>query len=150
MPAVLKSSGGVIHVKKVAMKPGKPLVVGRLGAALYLGLPGNPVAAFVSWHVIGARIAEALAGIREARPQRLIVRAGFERSRQPGRCEFLPARLGDYDGHGTRSVEIVTSAVSHRVALLAQADGLLLVPSQADRIRRGDMLEFLPLSARLA
>ena len=144
MPAVLRSAGGEIHVMKVAMKPGKPLVVGRLGSALYLGLPGNPVSAFVSWHVIGARIAEALAGIREARPRRLIVRAGFERARHPGRCEFLPARLGDYDGHGTRSAEIVTSAVSHRVALLAQADGLLLVPSQADRIRRGDMLEFLP------
>ena len=146
MPAVLSAAGGEIHVMKVAMKPGKPLVVGRLGPALYLGLPGNPVSAFVSWHVIGARIAEALAGIREAGPRRSIVRAGFERSRHPGRCEFLPARLGEYDGHGTRSVEIVTSAVSHRVALLAQADGLLLIPSQADRIRRGDMLEFLPFS----
>lgn len=146
MPAVLRAAGGEIHVMKVAMKPGKPLVVGRLGPALYLGLPGNPVSAFVSWHVIGARIAEALAGIREAGPRRSIVRAGFERSRHPGRCEFLPARLGEYDGHGTRSVEIVTSAVSHRVALLAQADGLLLIPAQADRIRRGDMLEFLPFS----
>ncbi len=146
MPAVLSAAGGEIHVMKVAMKPGKPLVVGRLGPALYLGLPGNPVSAFVSWHVIGARIAEALAGIREARPRHLVVRAGFERSRLPGRCEFLPVRLGDHDGHGTRSVEIVTSAVSHRVALLAQADGLLLIPSQADRIRRGDMLEFLPFS----
>jgi len=144
MPAVLRAAGGDIHVMKVAMKPGKPLVIGRIGTALYIGLPGNPVSAFVTWYVIGARIAEALAGFTEGAQDRVIVRAGFERSRQPGRCEFLPARLGGYDGHGTRTVEIVTSEVSHRVALLAQADGLLLIPSDADRVRRGDMLEFLP------
>ncbi len=141
---MLRAAGGDIHVMKVAMKPGKPLVIGRIGTALYIGLPGNPVSAFVTWYVIGARIAEALAGFTEGAQDRVIVRAGFERSRQPGRCEFLPARLGGYDGHGTRTVEIVTSEVSHRVALLAQADGLLLIPSDADRVRRGDMLEFLP------
>lgn len=144
MPAVLRAAGGEIHVLKVAMKPGKPLVIGRLGTALYLGLPGNPVSAFVSWHVIGTRIAQAVAAIAEARSSRLLVRAGFERTRRPGRCEFLPARLGRHDGHGTRSVDIVTSEVSHRVALLAQADGLLLIPAEADRVARGDLLEFLP------
>lgn len=146
MPAVLRAAGGEIHVMKVAMKPGKPLVIGRIGPALYLGLPGNPVSAFVAWHVIGARIAEALAGIAEAGPPRILVRADFERSRRPGRCEFLPARLGSHDDHGTRMVEIATSEVSHRVALLAQADGLLLIPAEADRVARGDMLEFLPFS----
>ena len=144
MPAVLRAAGGEIDVMKVAMKPGKPLVIGRIGTAVYLGLPGNPVSAFVTWHVIGARIAQALAGIAEAGPPRTFVRAGFERSRRPGRCEFLPARLGSHDGHGIRTVEIATSEVSHRVALLAQADGLLLIPAEADRVARGDMLEFLP------
>ncbi len=119
---------------------------GRIGAARYLGLPGNPVSAFVIWHVIGMRIAQALAGIVETDPPRILVRAGFERPRRSGRCEFLPARLGSHDGHGTRTVEIATSEVSHRVALLAQADGLLLIPSETDRIQRGDMLEFLPFS----
>lgn len=146
MPAVLRAAGGEIHVMKVAMKPGKPLVIGRINAALYLGLPGNPVSAFVTWHVIGARIAQALAGIDETGPPRILVRAGFERSRRPGRCEFLPVRLGSQDGDGTRTVEIATSEVSHRVALLAQADGLLLIPAETDRVVRGDMLEFLPFS----
>ncbi len=144
MPAVLRTAGGIIHVRKVAMKPGKPLTIGRVGTAVYLGLPGNPVSAFVTWHVIGARIVEALAGISEGAPRRILVRAGFDRPRHPGRCEFLPARLGGYDGHGIRTAEIVTSDVSHRVGLLAKADGLLLIPAETDRVRRGDMLEFLP------
>lgn len=144
MPAVLRAAGGSIHVRKVAMKPGKPLMIGRIGAAIYLGLPGNPVSAFVTWHVIGARIAEALAGISERTPRRIIVRAGFERPRHPGRCEFLPACLGSYDGCGTRTADIVTSEVSHRAGLLAKADGLLMIPSETDRVQLGDMLEFLP------
>jgi len=146
MPSVLRRAGAEIHVTKVAIKPGKPVIIGRLGAALYLGLPGNPVSAFVVWHVIAARIAEALAGVRDGGQERIMVRAGFERSRHPGRCEFLPARLGAYDGPGTRKVEIAASAVSHRMALLAQADGLLLIPSHTETIRRGDMLEFLPFT----
>lgn len=84
--------------------------------------------------------------IREARPPRCVVRADFDRIRKPGRCEFLPARLSSYDEDGTRNVEITASAVSHRVALLAQADGLLLIPSETHHIQRGDMLEFLPFS----
>ncbi len=144
MRAVLHAAGGEIHVSKVAMKPGKPLVIGRIGGALYLGLPGNPVSAFVTWHVIGIFLAQALAGMTQKGPSRFFVRAGFDRTRRPGRCEFLPARLGSYDDHGVRTVKIVTSQVSHRVALLAQADGLLLIPAEADRVAIGDMLEFLP------
>ena len=146
MPAVLRAAGGEIHVMKAAIKPGKPVVIGRIGSALYLGLPGNPVSAFVIWHVIGARIAQALAGITEAGPPRMLVRTGFETTRRVGRCEFLPARLSAYDSHGIRTVEVTTSKVSHRVALLAQADGLLVIPAETDRIVRGDMLEFLPFS----
>lgn len=144
MPDMLRAAGGSIEVMKVAMKPGKPLVVGRIGAALYIGLPGNPVSAFVTWHVIGARIAEKLAGLDMDAPQRFLVRAGFERKRHSGRCEFLPARLGNRDCYGVRTVEIATSSVSHRVALLAQADGLALIPAESDQVRQGDMLEFLP------
>lgn len=144
MPAILRAAGGTVEVMKVAMKPGKPLIIGKIGVALYIGLPGNPVATFVTWHVIGARIAEKLAGLDGAAPQRILVRAGFERRRQPGRCEFLPARLGDCDSYGIRTVEIATASPSHRVALLAQADGLALIPAESERVEPGEMLEFLP------
>lgn len=144
MPAMVCAAGGTVDVMKVAMRPGKPLTIGRLGEAVYIGLPGNPVSAFVTWHVIGARIAEKLAGLAISAPERSFVRAGFARTRQPGRCEFLPARLGGPDGNGVRKVEIATAAVSHRVALLAQADGLVLIPAETDEVKPGDLLEFLP------
>ncbi|MDH4989349.1 molybdopterin molybdotransferase MoeA [Aquamicrobium lusatiense] len=144
MPAVLCVAGGTVHVMKVALKPGKPLIIGQIGRALYIGLPGNPVSAFVTWNVLGARIAEALAGLADAAPPRILVLAGFDRLRRPERCDSLPVRLGGCDEHGARVAQIATTEVSHRVALLAQADGLLLIPSETSRIQCCDMPEFLP------
>lgn len=154
MPHVLARAGGEVHAMKLALKPGKPLTIGRIGKAVYLGLPGNPVAAFVAWHVIGARLAEALAGMGpgsggDSGPglgglRKSLVRAGFALERRPGRCEFLPARLAGHDGSGAERVEIVTRAVAHRLALLATADGLLRIPAETERIAPGDLMDFLP------
>ncbi len=52
----LRTAGGKIDVLGIAMKPGKPLSMGRLGGAVFIGLPGNPVAAFTTWRIIGSRI----------------------------------------------------------------------------------------------
>ena len=62
MVSQLQEAGGRIEVMKIAMKPGKPLSVGTLNRAVFVGLPGNPVAAFTTWKLIGHRIAEKLAG----------------------------------------------------------------------------------------
>lgn len=144
MPDVLKRAGADIHVMKLAMKPGKPLTIGRIGRAIFVGLPGNPVAAFVTWHVIGARIAEAMAGINRPGLRRMLVRAGFERSRNPGRCEFLPAYLTGLHPSGMAVAEVATNSVTHRVTLLAACDGLLVIPAEVERIQKGDQLEFIP------
>lgn len=144
MPRLLREAGGEIAVLKVAMKPGKPVALGRLGRAVYIGLPGNPVSAFVTWAVLGARMAGALAGITGSAPRRQIVRATGPLSRRPGRCEFRPVRLTDPDGRGVAGVEFLSPSFSRRIALLAGADGLALIPAEADRLHPGDLLEFLP------
>lgn len=145
MPRLFREAGGDIHAMRIAMKPGKPLALGTMGEALYLGLPGNPVSAFVTWQVIGARLARQRAGITREPNRKRTVRAGFDLERRPGRCEFRPARITGQDATGADVVELMSPAFSHRVALLAEADGLALLPAEADRIRAGDMLEFLPL-----
>jgi molybdopterin molybdotransferase len=147
MPRLLRAAGGDIHAMRIAMKPGKPLAVGRIGGAVYLGLPGNPVSAFVTWTVIGARIAAAQAGIADHAPRRMAARADFELTRRPGRCEFRPARITGTDADGAQRVRLCSPSFSARIALLAAADGLALLPAEEDRIRCGDVLEFLPFSA---
>jgi molybdopterin molybdotransferase len=147
MPRLFREAGGDIHAMRIAMKPGKPLAVGRIGGAVYLGLPGNPVSAFVTWTVIGARIAAAQAGIADHAPRRMAARADFELTRRPGRCEFRPARITGTDADGAQRVRLCSPSFSARIALLAAADGLALLPAEEDRIRCGDVLEFLPFSA---
>jgi molybdopterin molybdotransferase len=145
MPAVFRAAGGDIHAMRIAMKPGKPLAVGRMDKAIYIGLPGNPVSAFVTWKVIGAQVLEKLAGMARAAKPRPIVRAGFDLDRRPGRCEFRPARVVGLDGTGAPVVEVLSPSFSARIAMLAAADGLAVLPAEADRVRHGDMLEWVPL-----
>jgi len=89
-------------------------------------------------------MAEALAGIAGAAPRRQIVRATAPLSRRPGRCAFRPMRLTDPDGRGVAGVAFLSPSFSQRIALLAGADGLALIPAEADRLSPGDLLEFLP------
>ncbi|WP_209424674.1 gephyrin-like molybdotransferase Glp [Pararhodobacter sp. SW119] len=137
-------AGGRNDVLKLAMKPGKPLTIGRLGRALWLGLPGNPVAAFVAWTVIGLPLAAALAGLTPTSLPRTFVQLSAPLRHRPGRCEYRPARLAGQCAPGPAFVDCPDSPGSHRVALLAQSDGLVRIPAEVAEMRAGDLIEFLP------
>jgi len=145
MPRVFQEIGGRIDVMRVAMKPGKPVMVGMLGETIYVGLPGNPVSAFVTWMLIGRKILEKKAGFVDTTNMTSKVMAGFDLSRRPGRCEFRPARVVGLDASGNRIVLLSEPSFSARIASLAAADGLALLPAEKARVSRGDLLEFLPL-----
>lgn len=141
---MVRAAGGTVHAMKLAMKPGKPLTIGTLGGAVWLGLPGNPVAAFVTWAVLGAPVLRALAGLADpvALPQAAWLAAPV--AHRPGRREYLPARRAGVDAQGLPLVECLAGAGSHRVAQLALAEGLVVVPSAAEGLGAGVRVEFLP------
>jgi molybdopterin molybdotransferase len=144
LPRLVREAGGRLTVLKIAMKPGKPLTLGRLGRAVWLGLPGNPVAAHVGWTLIGARIAERLAGLAAPLRPKSVVKAGFTLDRDPGRCEFRPARITGHDATGAPVAMILPGSFSARIAELAASDGLVAIPADDTAIRPGHLLEFLP------
>lgn len=144
LPRVVAEAGGRLAVVKVAIKPGKPLTLGRVGGAVYLGLPGNPVAVHVGWSLIGARIAERLAGLVRPEAAPTLVSAGFDLRRRPGRAELRPARVAGADAQGRAVVSILPGSFSARIAELAAADGLVVIPAEAAEVRTGETLEFLP------
>lgn len=109
---------------RLAMKPGKPLVLGRIGDVPVLGLPGNPVAAFVAWQIIGRPLAHALAGRAVAGRQQVWGRLDAALHRKPGRREYRPAR----------------------VSLLAGCDGLAGLPEDMRDPPAGEELAFLPFA----
>src|SRR5690242_19238400 len=85
--AVLQDAGG-IEFWQVAMQPGRPLAVGRIGPALFFGLPGNPVASMLTFHLFVRPALWKLAGRRELFPPRFHAVAMEPMSKKTGRREF--------------------------------------------------------------
>lgn len=144
MPRLLREAGGHVDALRVAIKPGKPVGIGRLGQALYVGLPGNPVAAFVTWTCLGAPVLRALAGFADPGLTFSRVRLSDDLTRRPGRSEFRPAQLLGPGHDGLNRVRLMTPSFSARIALLARADGLALIPADAVALPEGALIDFLP------
>lgn len=144
MPRLLRQLGGQVDALRIAIKLGKPVGLGRLGEALYVGLPGNPVAAFVTWTCLGAPVLRARAGWAEPGLRVSTVRLADTVTRRPGRAEFRPARLRPPGEDGLGVAELMTPSFVARIALLARADGLALIPAEAAHLPRGALVEFLP------
>jgi molybdopterin molybdotransferase len=142
-PAV--QAEGWLEAFQIAMKPGKPLAFGGVkragGETLFIGLPGNPVSAFVTFLLIVAPTLRALQGCTSAMPAAVSVRADFDWPKPDRRREFLRARFnaeGGLDLFPNQSSGVLTSAV--------WADGLIDNPG-GQAIQRGDSVRLLLLSA---
>jgi len=133
---------GALELWKIAIKPGKPLAFGRVGAegkgASFIGLPGNPVSSFVTFLLLVRPFILRLQGVREVTPQALALRADFDWTSPDPRREFLRVRrneAGGVDLFRNQSSAVLTSTV--------WGDGLIDNPP-GQSIRRGDTLRFLP------
>lgn len=139
-----KALGGETLFSGVAIKPGKPVSCGRIGAAFWLGLPGNPLSAFVTWQLFGMALVRGLAGETSRTPARRHVVTSAAIRRKPGRCELRPATLAGFDAHGREIVTFEDGTHSARVGRLSLANGLMLLPADADNLPAGSLVEFQP------
>jgi molybdopterin molybdotransferase len=136
----LEESAVVLDFWKVAIKPGKPLLLGRRGRSIVVGLPGNPASAMITFALIGVPLLRALQGDRAPVASSRRVRcAGFARS-EPGRMEFVRATLAR-DGAGETWATPATNQASGATSSLAHADALLRVPADVTSIARGEPCE---------
>jgi len=140
---------GTLEHWQIAIKPGKPLAFGQIhrpdgSSALLVGLPGNPVSAFVTYLLCVTTVLRTLQGAQTALPPSLPLRAAFDWAKPDKRREFLRVKLnaeGELELFANQSSGVLTSVV--------WADGLLdNPPGQA--IRRGDVVRFLPLPDLIA
>ena len=136
--AVLRAEGAMVSWR-IAVKPGRPLALGLWKGVPVFGLPGNPVAAFVCTAIFGRPALSVLAGGAWEAPAGYTVPAAFEKTKRPGRREYLRARLTE-DGRA----EVFRSEGSGRISGLAWATGLVELEDGARRIGPGDPVRFLP------
>jgi len=144
MPGIVTDLGGELHVMKVAIKPGKPVTIGIIGDCIFLGLPGNPVAAFINQILIGRPIIEKLAGITPRPVTTYPAQADFERKRSPSRQEYVPAKIVGQAENGSPIVEAFAKASSATLLPLANSDGFVVLPLGLTQVKKGDTLAFIP------
>jgi len=147
MRAALEAAGVVIDFWKVKIKPGKPLAVGRAGAVQVLGLPGNPASASLTFLLFGMPLLRALQGDLAPLPPRLRAATRTTLLREPGREEFLRARLegGAVDGREL-GVRLLPNQASGAVTSFAEADALAVVPADRGRVDEGSLLEVIRIA----
>lgn len=129
---------GEISNWRIAIKPGRPLALAMFNGTPVLGLPGNPVAAWVCALRFGAPAMALLAGGEWFEPQAYELPANFAKNKKPGRSEMLRARVRD------GQVEVFGSEGSGRVTGLAWSDGLVELDESARQIEPGTMVRFIP------
>lgn len=134
---------GNVELWKVAMKPGKPLVYGRVGEADFIGLPGNPVSAFVTFCLFVRPFLLKRMGAANGLYRAFAVQAGFDWPKPGARREFLRAQI-QADGR----VAIFPNQSSGVLTSCAWADGLVDIDI-GQTVRAGDWVRYLPLSELL-
>ena len=127
---------------RLAIKPGRPVAFGEVGGAQFLGLPGNPVAAFVTFARIARPLMAALGGEAAHPPLPLPVVAAFSYRKKPGRREYVRVRLQRGEDGVVRAFKHETEGAGIQTSL-TQTDGLAELPDGVTCVAPGDAVGFL-------
>ena len=140
LPEFLRREGQV-HFWKVLMRPGMPLLFGKLGDAHFLGLPGNPVSVLATFLTLGRQLLDGLQGLATPRPT-LRARLSGDIVKTHGRREFLRGLLS-CDEHGQLQVQPNPADGSHRLLAAARSNALIVLAEGAGQWRAGEIVEVL-------
>jgi len=135
---------GRIDFWRLAIKPGRPVALGQIRGVPLAGLPGNPVAAALTFAILGRPLILRLGGAHAIPPLTFPVEAGFSYRKKPGRREYLRASLRREDGRAvaTRYPRDGAGILSS----IVQSDGFAVIKEDVAELAPGDSVEFLPFS----
>jgi len=136
--AILKTEGSLTSWR-IALKPGRPLALGMWTGTPIIGLPGNPVAAYVCALVFGRPALEVLAGGAWFEPLGFSVPAAFQKKKREGRNEYLRARMTP-EGQ----CAVFPSEGSGRISSISWSDGLVVLGQDAVNVTPGVMVHYVP------
>jgi molybdopterin molybdotransferase len=142
--SALGPEGFALDFWKIAMRPGKPLIWGRLGATPVLGLPGNPVSALVCGVIFLVPALQRLAGLPGESPRTVAARTGAALPENDRRFDHLRARL-EPGADGTPVATPFPVQDSSMLKTLARAEGLILRRPHAPALPEGAAVEVIPL-----
>lgn len=138
---------GEIALWRIAVRPGKPLLFGRLQSVLFLGLPGNPVSTFVTFLLLVRPVVLALQGAASLEPTKIQVSADFDWPEAGNRREFVRVRV-ESGADGATRARLYPDQSSDVLSSAVWADGLVEIPP-GKILWRGDRVGYVPFSGLL-
>ena len=133
---------GSRHLWQLAVKPGRPLIMGEISGKPVVGLPGNPVAAFVCMLLYVRPLLECLSGAHPREPVRYLVPSGFALRSKPDRREFLRGWI-EGTASGARVVKFPRDG-SGLISGLTSSTGLIEIVEEAETVEVGEPIPFIP------
>ena len=143
--SVLGEAGMQLDFWRIAMRPGKPLMFGRIGATPVLGVPGNPVSALVCAVMFLRPAIDVMLGRSDGAGPPATAILGCDLPENDGREDYLRSRTG-YDSTGQLVATPFSKQDSSMLSLLAQADCLVVRPPRAPAIKAGSKVEIVLLA----
>jgi molybdopterin molybdotransferase len=145
--AAIETVGSLV-LWRMAINPGRPVAMGVIGGTPFIGLPGNPVAGFVTFTYVVQPAILALAGTSSTPPVPLRVRAEFDYRKKAGRREYIRVTLKQGSDGLLGAVKFPREGAG-LLSSLVQTDGLVELREGVTGVKPGDMLNFLPYSSLL-
>jgi molybdopterin molybdotransferase len=143
--AALGETGMTMDFWKIAMRPGKPLMFGTIGATRVLGVPGNPVSTLVcATMFLRPAIDTMLGRVAEPEPQPTAL-LGRDLPENDSREDYLRSRLS-YDDQGRLVATPFDRQDSSMLSFLSKADCLVVRVPRAPAIKAGAVVPIVPLS----
>ena len=146
--SALGETGLAIDFWQIAMRPGKPLIFGRIGGTPMLGLPGNPVSSLVCAMVFLRPALAKMMGLAAQPEPTHTALLGVDLAANDRRQDYLRSRLAR-GADGRLIATPFTKQDSSMLSTLAQSDCLVIRPPNAPPAKAGDAVEILPFDGGL-
>jgi len=136
---------GSLHFWRLAVKPGRPVALGQVNGVPFIGLPGNPAAAMVTFLRFARPLILRLSGVEDVEPMIVRVSAAFDHKKKAGRREWVRARI-QAGADGIPTAHKFPREGAGVLSSMVGSDGLVELPEDMTRVEAGSMVDFIPFS----
>tara|TARA_Y100000590_G_scaffold444451_1_gene575209 strand:+ start:1050 stop:2270 length:1221 start_codon:yes stop_codon:yes gene_type:complete len=140
--SILKEKGRIFFWK-AAIKPGRPIAVGKIKETIIICLPGNPVSVHLLFGMLIKPFLEFLCGSKFILPIKLKATINFNMKKKTERMEWLRVII---ESKKNKSIHLdkYSKQGSGMISSLAYSDGIIEIPEEVNQINVGDVLDFYP------
>jgi molybdopterin molybdotransferase len=143
--AAVEANGQLVFWK-LAIRPGRPLAMGVVGRAPFIGLPGNPAAAYVTFVMFVRPVLAHLGGAKLQPLTSLRVRSTFSQKKRAGRREYVRVNVSS-GSDGVLEARRFPKEGAALLTSLTTTDGIAEIPEEASCVAAGDFITFYPHDA---